>query len=325
MAPRRVESRARTIRLTPVEGTLVQGPPAPALPAMPAIPAPVPARPVTTKRMAGWTLMLIPQTAGIVRSYQLRRWHLRSAVVAALTVLGATLGGGMLLGAHGREEELAAMDLQLWDAEVAATALDDTLQATRLASALAAMTPGASRALSPAASAPRRRTPVASAGAMTVAPGVLLPVLGRISSTFSYSRRHPLLMIRRPHLGIDLGAPAGTRIRTPADGQVLRVERQLGYGLLVEIDHGNGVHTRYAHCRSALVSVGDPVMQGEPIATVGSSGLSTGPHLHYEVVVNGRRIDPLRYRFAVPATAAAILNTAGAPPADTSRTAAAKN
>ncbi len=297
-------------------------PPAP--PAPPAIPAPVPARPVTTKRLAGWTLMLIPQTAGVVRSYELRRWHMRSAVVVGLLVLGATLGGGMLLGARDGEEELAAMDVQLWNAEMTATALDDTLQATRLASALAAMTPASARGSSPAASAPRRRA-AASSSSMTVAPGVLLPVLGRISSGFSYSRRHPLLMIRRPHLGIDLGAPAGTRIRTPADGEVVRVERQLGYGLLVEIDHGNGVRTRYGHCRSSLVSVGDPVMQGEPIATVGSSGLSTGPHLHYEVVVNGRRIDPLRYRFPVPATAAAILNTAGGHVADTSGTAAAKN
>jgi murein DD-endopeptidase MepM/ murein hydrolase activator NlpD len=284
----------------------------------------VPARPVTTKRLAGWTLMLIPQTAGVVRSYELRRWHMRSAVVVGLLVLGATLGGGMLLGARDGEEELAAMDVQLWNAEMTATALDDTLQATRLASALAAMTPASARGSSPAASAPRRRA-AASSSSMTVAPGVLLPVLGRISSGFSYSRRHPLLMIRRPHLGIDLGAPAGTRIRTPADGEVVRVERQLGYGLLVEIDHGNGVRTRYGHCRSSLVSVGDPVMQGEPIATVGSSGLSTGPHLHYEVVVNGRRIDPLRYRFPVPATAAAILNTAGGHVADTSGTAAAKN
>jgi murein DD-endopeptidase MepM/ murein hydrolase activator NlpD len=108
---------------------------------------------------------------------------------------------------------------------------------------------------------------------------------------------------------------------------VTRVERQLGYGLLVEIDHGDGVMTRYAHCRSSLVSVGDPVLQGEPIATVGSSGLSTGPHLHYEVLVKGRRVDPLRHRFPVPTTTAAAPTAAAEAPApsDTARSAAGKN
>jgi hypothetical protein len=85
--------------------------------------------------------MLVPQAAGSVRTYQLRPWQLRAAAVVGVVLLATALVGGIQLGAYGREQELAAMDVQLWNAQVSATALDDTLQAVRLASAIAAMTP----------------------------------------------------------------------------------------------------------------------------------------------------------------------------------------
>ena len=125
-----------------------------------------------------------------------------------------------------------------------------------------------------------------------------LPVIGAIASRFSRSRRHPLLHVIRPHLGVDVAAPRGTQITAPAPGRVTFVGRK--FGLVVEIEHGNGVLTRYAHCGSALVSEGTRVQRGVPIATVGTSGLSTGPHLHYEVLINGRQVDPLRYKIAQP-------------------------
>ena len=82
----------------------------------------------------------------------------------------------------------------------------------------------------------------------------------------------------------------------PAAGRVTYVGRYFALGLTVEIAHSNGVSTRYAHLRSALVSVGEEVARGAMIATVGSSGLTTGPHLHYEVSVNGRQVNPVLFR-----------------------------
>ena len=82
----------------------------------------------------------------------------------------------------------------------------------------------------------------------------------------------------------------------PAAGRVTYVGRYFALGLTVEIAHSNGVSTRYAHLRSALVTVGQEVPRGAAIATVGSSGLTTGPHLHYEVSVNGRQVNPVRFR-----------------------------
>jgi murein DD-endopeptidase MepM/ murein hydrolase activator NlpD len=155
-----------------------------------------------------------------------------------------------------------------------------------------------------------------------------LPVIGEIASRFSRSRRHPLLHVIRPHLGVDVAAPRGTQITAPAPGRVTFVGRRFGFGLVVEMEHGNGVLTRYAHCGSALVSEGTRVQRGTPIATVGTSGLSTGPHLHYEVLVNGRQVDPLRYKLPQPSaeTTAAAPTVAGAaaavPPSSTAPPAA---
>jgi murein DD-endopeptidase MepM/ murein hydrolase activator NlpD len=82
----------------------------------------------------------------------------------------------------------------------------------------------------------------------------------------------------------------------PAPGRVSFVGRKFAFGLVVEVTHAEGVVTRYAHLRSAAVKSGDQVTRGETIAAVGSSGLSTGPHLHYEILVQGRQVDPLRFK-----------------------------
>lgn len=123
----------------------------------------------------------------------------------------------------------------------------------------------------------------------------IMPTAGWLSSNFSRARRHPILHIARPHEGIDVTAPMGAPIVAPASGRVIDVGREAGYGLIVEIDHGNGIVTKYAHTSRVLVRKGQRVTRGEVIAAVGNSGLSTGPHLHYEIHVKGRAVDPLTY------------------------------
>jgi murein DD-endopeptidase MepM/ murein hydrolase activator NlpD len=97
------------------------------------------------------------------------------------------------------------------------------------------------------------------------------------------------------HTGLDFPAEPGTAIRAAAGGIVTSREVHLAYGQLLEIDHGNGVVTRYAHCSSIDVAVGALVKRGQPVARVGSSGRSTGPHLHFEVLVAGVPQDPARF------------------------------
>ncbi|MDQ3949645.1 MAG: M23 family metallopeptidase, partial [Gemmatimonadota bacterium] len=121
-----------------------------------------------------------------------------------------------------------------------------------------------------------------------------LPVVGEITSRFARARRHPLLGVVRKHAGVDIAAPAGTHITASAAGRVSFSGKKFGYGYTVEIDHGDGIVTRYAHCRSLMVRTGDEVADGAVIATVGRSGLATAPHLHYEILVRGRSVDPLR-------------------------------
>ncbi|HUF26871.1 MAG TPA: M23 family metallopeptidase [Gemmatimonadaceae bacterium] len=123
----------------------------------------------------------------------------------------------------------------------------------------------------------------------------IMPTAGWLSSAFTRSRRHPILHTTRPHEGIDVSAPMGTPIVAPAAGRVTRVSRERGYGLILEIDHGNGIKTRYAHCSKIVVRAGQRVTRGQVVANVGNSGLSTGAHLHYEIHVNGRPVDPLTY------------------------------
>lgn len=123
----------------------------------------------------------------------------------------------------------------------------------------------------------------------------IMPTTGWLSSQFSQSRFHPILHENRPHEGIDLSAPMGAPIIAPASGRVISVTNEPGYGNTFQIDHGNGIVTRFAHCSRIVVHVGQSVTRGQLIATVGNTGLATGPHLHYEVHVNGKPVDPLKY------------------------------
>jgi murein DD-endopeptidase MepM/ murein hydrolase activator NlpD len=119
--------------------------------------------------------------------------------------------------------------------------------------------------------------------------------LVRFGSSFG-TRMHPILKVVRPHEGIDLTASRGTSVYATAEGDVLQAGyRAGGFGKKVLIDHGYGYRTVYGHCDEILVEVGQHVKRGEVIARVGSTGLSKSPHLHYEVHVNGRPVDPINY------------------------------
>ncbi len=120
------------------------------------------------------------------------------------------------------------------------------------------------------------------------------PVNGRMTSGFGM-RFHPILHITRMHAGCDFGAPIGTSIHAAANGVVIHSSYMSGYGNVVIIDHGGGISTVYGHCSRIVVSDGQTVKRGQYIANVGSTGLSTGPHLHFEVRVNGKPVNPLRY------------------------------
>jgi murein DD-endopeptidase MepM/ murein hydrolase activator NlpD len=123
----------------------------------------------------------------------------------------------------------------------------------------------------------------------------ITPTRGTISSGFTQARMHPLLGYARPHEGVDIVARIGTPIVAAAKGRVRFVGRDKDFGLMVEIDHGYGLVTRYAHTSATLVRNGQQVERGDTIARVGDSGLATSPHLHYEVLVNGRPTNPTRF------------------------------
>jgi murein DD-endopeptidase MepM/ murein hydrolase activator NlpD len=118
------------------------------------------------------------------------------------------------------------------------------------------------------------------------------PVNGRITSTFG-RRYHPILHIVRMHTGIDFGAHVGTPIMAAADGVVISTAYMRGYGNTVIVEHGGGISTVYAHTSRVFVRSGQRVHRGQRIAAVGATGLATGPHLHFEVRVNGRPVNPL--------------------------------
>lgn len=272
------------------------------VPAVSAVPAPVedrranvrtplrletvsPPAPPAKPRRSRWTLMLLPpaRVPGRVRSMELKRRHAVPPIMGLLVALGFISYGSAQIGVWTHEAmmepELEQLHLRFDLAETRLRVLTDSLALV-----------GAQTAALTAA------RDVASARAVSVGarPGVVLPVDGRITSRFAPRRLHPILRVYRPHRGLDIAAPTGTAITSPAAGRVVKAGREIGYGLVVHVDHGGGVISRYAHCKSILVEEGQLVDEGVRIATVGSTGLATAPHLHYEVRVNGEARDPMR-------------------------------
>jgi len=119
-----------------------------------------------------------------------------------------------------------------------------------------------------------------------------MPVHGHLTSGFG-ERFHPILGYERFHAGVDLGAAAGTPIVAAADGKVVSAGWAGGYGRLVAVLHAGGIETKYGHMSRIAAYPGEQVRRGDVIGYVGSSGLSTGPHLHFEVTKNGRPVNPM--------------------------------
>jgi len=120
------------------------------------------------------------------------------------------------------------------------------------------------------------------------------PVRGQIDSEYGL-RRSPWGRGREHHDGIDIGSLSGTPVKSPAAGTVVAASSHGGYGKNVVLDHGNGVESRYAHLKKIDVKLGQRVEQGQVIGLVGSTGRSTGPHLHYEVLVEGKAVNPRNF------------------------------
>ncbi|MBP2685041.1 MAG: rane protein, partial [Deltaproteobacteria bacterium] len=120
------------------------------------------------------------------------------------------------------------------------------------------------------------------------------PVDGRITSSYGY-RNHPVHEERKFHTGVDLSVPSGSAVKATADGIVSFAGSTESSGIVVVAEHGHGFSTAYAHNRNAVVRVGQRISRGEVIAMSGSTGVSTGPHVHYEIWRNGRHTDPVGF------------------------------
>ena len=309
---------------------------------VPVIDAPAPVPPTAPARRRRkvrpvarrpWRVMIVSEMPGSrTRSFGVARWQAR-IVVAGLSVIFLLAAGavGAFLTALASPDLLvtsadaALMYDQLLDSQDSISLLRAELTDAQAAASDSAIALAASHIVAGEKPAPRptrkflaRPPRVTAVDRIAFAPRTLeaLPVHGRISSTFSLSRRHPILHIRRPHLGVDIAAPRGTRISAPAAGRVTFVGHKFGFGLVVEVQHTPNVKTRYAHMRAASVKVGDVLARGDQIGAVGSSGITTGPHLHYEVLVRGKQVDPLRFVLPQAPTATAAATKTSAPDAD---------
>ena len=122
------------------------------------------------------------------------------------------------------------------------------------------------------------------------------PVVGEVEFTSGFGvRSDPFLGRPAMHTGLDFRAAMGDPVRATANGKVVSAGWSGGYGRMVEIDHGNGLSTRYGHLSEIGVKVGDPIKIGQVIGEVGSTGRSTGPHLHYETRIDGEAVDPQKF------------------------------
>ncbi len=243
-----------------------------------------------------WTVIVVPPTPSAAP----KRLGVKMRTIRMLVMYVATAAACLVIWETGRSEAAALAAERLSEARIEILALRDTMQTLRTASMAERI---------------RNSPPV----------DMIMPVSGAaVSSRFSHSRFHPILQIFRAHEGVDLSAPAGTPIVAPAAGTVKSVGRRFGYGLTIELVHTGGIATRYAHLRSANVKPGQQVEAGALIGAVGSSGLATAPHLHFEVLVKGTPVDPIKFVAAtrqpatstpptVPASVAAPVQTQGTP------------
>lgn len=117
----------------------------------------------------------------------------------------------------------------------------------------------------------------------------------QVTSNYGSGRKHPVTGVRRDHFGTDIRARHGTPIRAAGEGTVVGATRTPTYGWAVDIDHGNGFVTRYAHASRLLVQKGQVVRRGQRIALVGATGLAKGPHLHFEIFRDGWSVNPADY------------------------------
>jgi murein DD-endopeptidase MepM/ murein hydrolase activator NlpD len=227
------------------------------------------------KRSPGWTVILVPPRPGAPT----REVHVstRSLVTVGSVALMIVAGAATYTG---ETTKLASNTAdRLAESQSTIVGLLDSVQILQAMAARAAKLPPRDMLM-----------PVASA---------------QITSSFKSSRLHPILDIFRAHKGVDLAADRGTPIVAPAAGRVISVGWRIGYGITVEMQHSGEVVTLFAHCEKALVKVGDRVNAGQVIARVGSTGLATGPHVHFEVHRFGRQVDPIRFLAETRDTAAA--------------------
>jgi len=267
----------------------------------------------------GWTFVVIPPGVGArPRTLRVSVRRLRMATAALVGIASTAVVSGGLLAillsiAPVEQPEEAGLRLGvLHDSAFSAAMSDSALLATT------ADAPGATPSPADAAAEDERTVATTERRRLIAPPSLMrrrggeaasaddapstevattsagLPVIGRVTSRFANARRHPLLGVVRRHQGVDIAAPQGTAITAPASGRVIFAGRKFGFGNVVEIDHGRGVVTRYAHCRTLGVRAGTTVAAGAQIATVGRTGLASGPHLHFEVLVDGRSVDPLK-------------------------------
>ncbi len=152
----------------------------------------------------------------------------------------------------------------------------------------------AAEAAAQAEAAPGVGSPPLGESPPTIGGRLLFPATGPITSSFGY-RVHPIFGTTRMHTGIDIGAAYGSSVWAAEDGIVAYVGTMSGYGNVVVIDHGQSLATTYNHLSAFYVGIGQRVTRGTPIAAVGCTGYCTGPHLHFEVRVNGTPVDPVPY------------------------------
>lgn len=225
----------------------------------------------------------------------LKTWLGKCGNVAALCVIAVFMCYGIVSGGAEPAQSEKNPDMSaasLAGAEpVEPAETTEPLESNAGAESLAGAEPAAANAAAESAESTESADTAGTNAASAMEPdgvldGFIAPVAeGYISSSFGERNG-------RRHTGLDIAAPQGSEIMAAADGLATFAGENGGYGNYLVIDHGGGVETRYAHCSEILVKEGDRVGRGEVVALVGSTGNSTGPHLHFEITENGEFLDP---------------------------------